>query len=108
MSANPLAAKPAMLRSLIQLASQPSVQPLWAEWLRRRGKASAEETNGAAAVTDGMEARLSTRIAYLVTTLLIVLSAVVNVFSAGRDVAGGSVPRTISGNRRSGRSPASW
>jgi DNA-binding LytR/AlgR family response regulator len=87
MFTNPLPTKPVMLRSLIQLAAQPSVQPLWAEWLRRRGEASPGETSGAAAGTDGTEARQLTQIAYAVTAVLIVLSAVVNVFSIARDVA---------------------
>jgi hypothetical protein len=76
-----------MLRSLIQLASQPSVQPSWGEWLRRRDETRPAEASGTDDGTDGTAARLSMRTAYVVATLLILISAVVNIFSIARDVA---------------------
>jgi DNA-binding LytR/AlgR family response regulator len=86
MFANSFPAKSAMLRSLIQLASQPSVQPSWGEWLRRRDQSPAAKPSGTPDGTDGGEARLSTRTAYIVTTALIIIATVVNVFSVARDV----------------------
>lgn len=76
-----------MLRSLIKLASPPSVQPSWDGWLRRRDEAPAAKTSGTPEGTDRGEARLSTRTAYIVTTTLIIIATVVNVFSVARDVS---------------------
>lgn len=75
-----------MLRSLIQPARHPPVQPRRDEWLRGRDEAPEAGPGGMAARTNG-DAGLSTAAAYAVVIVLITISCTVNVFSSGRDIA---------------------
>src|SRR5579859_189042 len=76
-----------MLRSLIQPARQPPVQPRRDEWLRGRDEADSARPSGKLARTSGGDAGLSTAAVYAIVIILITISCVVNVFSNGRDIA---------------------
>src|ERR1700751_5606122 len=76
-----------MLRSLIQLAAPPSVQPSWGRWLRRRDETPASQPSGTVARPGGVDARLPPAAVYALVTVLIALSCTVNIFSHARDIA---------------------
>jgi LytTr DNA-binding domain-containing protein len=76
-----------MIKSIIQFAAPPAVQPRWDGWLRRRDKPSVAKASGAFSWTSGGTTRLSVPAAYAIVVVLIVISGVVNTFSFARDIS---------------------
>jgi hypothetical protein len=76
-----------MIRSLIQFAAPPSVQPRWEGWFRRRDKSSVAKASGARSWASGETTRLSASVAYAIVIALIAISDVVNTFSSARDIS---------------------
>jgi hypothetical protein len=76
-----------MIRSLIQFAAPPSVQPRWDGWFRRRDKSSVAKASGARSWASGETTRLSASVAYAIVIALIAISDVVNTFSSARDIS---------------------
>jgi hypothetical protein len=76
-----------MIKSLIQFAAHPSVQPRWDGWIRPRDESSVATSSGANSGADGAESRLSVRAAYAIVIVLIAISGVVNTFSFARDIS---------------------
>ena len=76
-----------MIKSIIQFAAPPSVQPRWDGWLRGRDKPSPTKASGAFSWASGGTARLPVPAAYAVVVVLIVISGIVNTFSLARDIS---------------------
>jgi hypothetical protein len=76
-----------MIRSIIQFAAPPSVQPRWDGWFRRRDKSSVAKASGARSWASGETTRLSASVAYAIVIALIAISDVVNTFSSARDIS---------------------
>jgi hypothetical protein len=76
-----------MIRSIIQFATPPSVQPRWDGWFRRRDKSSVAKASGARSWASGETTRLSASVAYAIVIALIAISDVVNTFSSARDIS---------------------
>ena len=76
-----------MIRSIIQFAAPPSVQPRWDGWFRPRDKSSVAKASGALSWASGETTRLSASVAYAIVIVLIVISDVVNTFSSARDIS---------------------
>jgi DNA-binding LytR/AlgR family response regulator len=76
-----------MLRSLIQPAQHPPVQPQRDEWLRGRDETSAAGPGSVVVRTDGGGAGLSTARVYAIVTILIAIVCAMNVFADARDIA---------------------
>jgi len=76
-----------MIRSIIQFAAPPSVQPRWDGWFRPRDKSSVTKASGAFLWASGETARLSAPAAYAIVIVLIAISDVVNTFSFARDIS---------------------
>ena len=76
-----------MIRSIIQFAAPPSVQPRWDGWLRGRDKPSPTKASGAFSWASGETARLSAPAAYAIVIVLIAISDVVNTFSFALDIS---------------------
>jgi hypothetical protein len=76
-----------MIRSIIQFAAPPFVQPRWDGWFRPRDKSSVAKASGAFLWASGETARLSAPAAYAIVIVLIAISDVVNTFSFARDIS---------------------
>jgi hypothetical protein len=76
-----------MIRSIIQFAAPPSVQPRWDGWFRPRDKSSVAKASGARSWASGETTRLSASVAYAIVIALIAISDVVNTFSSARDIS---------------------
>ena len=76
-----------MIKSLIQLAARPAVQPLWGGWFGPRDKQPVTRTNGSVSWSDGAGTRLPVGAAYAIVTVLIVISCYVGALSTARDVS---------------------
>ena len=76
-----------MIRSIIQFAAPPSVQPRWDGWFRPRDKSSVAKASGALSWASGETTRLSASVAYAIVIVLIAISDVVNTFSSARDIS---------------------
>jgi hypothetical protein len=76
-----------MIRSIIQFAAPPSVQPRWDGWFRPRDKSSVAKASGALSWASGESTRLSASVAYAIVIVLIAISDVVNTFSSARDIS---------------------
>jgi hypothetical protein len=66
-----------MIRSIIQSAAPPSVQPRWDGWFRPRDKSSVVKASGAFSWASGGTPRVSVPAAYAIVIVLIVISGVV-------------------------------
>jgi hypothetical protein len=76
-----------MIRSIIQFAAPPFVQPRWDGWFRPRDKSSVAKASGARSWASGETTRLSASVAYAIVIALIAISDVVNTFSSARDIS---------------------
>jgi len=75
-----------VIRSLIQLATRSSVQPVRDEWVRPRDEQPAAATNGGTWWTGGLDGSLTVRGVYGVVIGLVVAASVANAFSGARDI----------------------
>jgi hypothetical protein len=76
-----------MIKSIIQFAAPPAVQPRWDGWFRPRDKSSVVKASGAFSWASGGTTRVSVPAAYAIVIVLIVISGVVNTFSLARDIS---------------------
>jgi LytTr DNA-binding domain len=76
-----------VIRSLIQLATRSSVQPVRDEWARPRDEQPAAKTSGGTGWTGGLDGRLSVRGVYGLVIFLVAAASVANAFSGARDIA---------------------
>jgi hypothetical protein len=76
-----------MIRSIIQFAAPPSVQPRWDGWFGPRDKSSVAKASGPLSWASGEATRLSASAAYAIVMVLIAISGVVNTFSFARDIS---------------------
>jgi LytTr DNA-binding domain len=76
-----------VIKSLIQLAARTSVQPERDGWFGPRDQSLRADTGGSAWWTNGVDGRLPVGAVYAIVAGLLVASAIVNVFSAARDIS---------------------
>jgi hypothetical protein len=76
-----------MIRSIIQFAAPPSVQPRWDGWFRPRDKSSVAKASRPLSWASGETTRLSALAAYAIVIALIAICDVVNTFSSARDIS---------------------
>jgi hypothetical protein len=76
-----------VIRSLIQLATRSTVQPVRDEWVRPRDEQLAATTSGGLWWTGGLDGRLTVRGVYGVVIGLVAAASVANAFSGAHDIS---------------------